>query len=172
MLDLPHLHGARFAHDLGASWHHYATYIVSFFTNGIIWVNHHYTFRDIARADRTLLFLNLVLLLFVSVIPWPTGLLADNLVGDQAHAAAALYSGVLLGMGAAYFTLNWYAARAGLHADHVPPGAVPRLVRRNAFGQFLYVAAVPMAFISPGVSLALCGVVALYYILPGRTVPS
>ena len=59
--------------------------------------------------------------------------MADNLVGDQAHAAAALYSGVLLGMGAAYFTLNWYAARAGLHADHVPPGAVPRLVRRWRF---------------------------------------
>jgi uncharacterized membrane protein len=172
VLDLPHLHGSRFAHDLGAQWHHYATYVVSFFTIGIIWVNHHFTFRDIERADRTLLFLNLVLLLFVSMIPWPTGLLADNLTGHQAHAAAALYSGVLLLMGVAYFGLNLYAARAGLHADHVPAGAVPRLVRRNAFGQFLYLVAVPVAFVSPALSLALCGAVALYYILPGRTVPT
>ena len=60
-------------------WPHYATHVVSFLTIGIIWMNHHAAFDRIAVADRTLMVLNLLLLTFVTVIPYPTGLLADHL---------------------------------------------------------------------------------------------
>jgi uncharacterized membrane protein len=64
--------------DLGAAllaqWPSYAAYVVSFATIGIIWVNHHQLFVHVRRVDRTLLFLNLGLLMVVSLIPFPTAI--------------------------------------------------------------------------------------------------
>ena len=68
--------GGDLAHEVGQLWPSFASYVVSFFTIGIIWVNHHTIIRRIAQVDRTLLFLNLNLLLWVAFIPWPTALLA------------------------------------------------------------------------------------------------
>src|SRR5579864_3823202 len=81
--------GGTLAHQLGHEWPHYATYVVSFLTIGIIWMNHHAQFDRIARADRTLMVLNLVLLMFVTVIPFPTGLLAGHLGGGSDQEVAA-----------------------------------------------------------------------------------
>ncbi len=63
-------------HQLGEHWPSFIAYLISFFTIGIIWVNHHALVRSIAVVDRTLLFLNLLLLLFVVVIPFATATLA------------------------------------------------------------------------------------------------
>lgn len=64
-------------HALNDLWPNYASYVVSFFIIGIIWVNHHAMLGFIRRVDRTLLFLNLLLLLFIALIPFPTALLAE-----------------------------------------------------------------------------------------------
>ena len=59
-----------------AQWPLLITYIASFLTVGVIWVNHHTIFSGIKQADRTLQFINLILLLFVVLMPCPTQLLA------------------------------------------------------------------------------------------------
>jgi len=68
--------------DLGSAllhlWPSYLAYVTSFITIGIIWMNHHALYTRIAYADRILLVLNLFLLMFVTLIPFPTGLLADH----------------------------------------------------------------------------------------------
>src|SRR5579872_4031553 len=87
------LHDPRggLAHGLAAEWPHYATYAVSFLTIGIIWMNHHTQYERVIRNDRTLMVLNLLLLMFVTVIPFPTGLLADHLQrASDEHVAAAV----------------------------------------------------------------------------------
>ena len=66
-------------HSLGRLWPSYASYAVSFFPIGIICVNHHAQFARIERVDRTLLFLNLTLLMWVSLLPFPTALVANSL---------------------------------------------------------------------------------------------
>src|SRR6201992_2175879 len=58
------------AHQLGDKWPSFAAYVVSFFVIGVIWVNHHALFSLIASVDRTLLFYNLLLLMFVTTIPF------------------------------------------------------------------------------------------------------
>src|SRR5436305_838139 len=83
--------------DLGAAllaqWPSYAAYLVSFATIGIIWVNHHSLFAHVRRVDRTLLFLNLLLLMVVSVIPFPTALLGRFVIDERdSHLAAAAYA--------------------------------------------------------------------------------
>jgi uncharacterized membrane protein len=157
------------AHALAKEWPHYATFVVSFLTIGIIWVNHHSQFQMVSRVDRPLLFINLFLLMVVVVIPFPTGLLAEHLhSGSDQHIAAAVYSGTLLIMGIAFFA-NWrYAAAHSdlLHAE-LPREDIRRLVNRNLVGLTPYALAVGLAFVSAPVSLAICGAVAVYYVFPG-----
>lgn len=171
VLDL-HVRGSsgHLARALAEEWPHYATFVVSFLTIGIIWVNHHGQFHRIASVDRPLLFLNLLLLMFVVLIPFPTELLGEYLHGgsDQ-HVAAAVYAGTLLAMGLG-FAASWryVAAHPELLTRAISEHELSALVRRNAVGQGIYVIAVGLAFVSAPVCLALCGLAALYYTLPGR----
>jgi uncharacterized membrane protein len=161
----------RLGHALLHYWPHYATYVVSFLTIGIIWMNHHAQFDRIEHADRTLTVLNLVLLMFVTLIPFPTGLLATYLhAGTDEHVAAAVYAGTLLAMSIAFFSTYLWAARRKLFAPWVGEQHVGYLVRRNGAGLLVYAAAIAVAFASASISLALCGLVALYYLHPGRRV--
>src|SRR4051794_23254092 len=64
---------------LGRLWPSYLSFIVSFTIIGIIWVNHHAMFQLVAKTTRTLLFLNLILLLAVAWLPFPSAVLAHYL---------------------------------------------------------------------------------------------
>jgi uncharacterized membrane protein len=166
-LELPRPEGADLWRELGAQWESYAAFLVSFLTIGIIWVNHHALIDRIAHADRTLLFLNLLLLMFVSLIPWPTGLVAEHLSGDGAPAATAVYSGTFLGMAFA-FSATWLYAWRGGHLGELTPAQLAHLTRRNALGWIFYATALGLAFLAPAASLALNFAIALYYLLPDR----
>ena len=67
-------------HDLLHLWPSYLAYVTSFVTIGIIWINHHHTVSLFGRVDRTMLFLNNLLLLTIAFMPFPT-----KLVGDYLH---------------------------------------------------------------------------------------
>jgi uncharacterized membrane protein len=158
-------------HDLGELWPSFAAYVVSFFTIGIIWVNHHAQWERIDHVNRTMLFVNLVLLLTVSFLPFPTALVAEHLKNgttDSQHIAAAVYSAALLAMGVAFFATWVYATRAGLLVGDLTDKQVRQLMIRNVAGNLGYAAAVGLAFVSAPASIALCGLVALYYVPPGR----
>jgi TMEM175 potassium channel family protein len=157
------------ARALAREWPHYATFAVSFLTIGIIWVNHHGQFHRIARVDRPLLFLNLLLLMFVVLIPFPTELLATYLhSGSDQHVAAAVYAGVMLAMGLC-FAASW--RYVSLHEQLLTRAISERelgaLIRRNAVGQGVYLLALGVAFLSAPLCLALCGLTAVYYVFPG-----
>jgi len=166
-LELPRPTGPDLWHELGQAWESYAAYLVSFLTIGIIWVNHHALIDRIARADRTLLFLNLALLMWVSIIPWPTGLVADRLGADGASAAVVVYSGVLLAM-AVTFRAVWVHARNVGALAALTPSQIAHLDRRNGVGLTTYAFAVPLGFLVPGVTIALCFFVAAFFLLPDR----
>jgi uncharacterized membrane protein len=161
-------HG-ELATALGREWPHYAAFVVSFLTIGIIWSNHHAMFERIARVDRGLVFLNLLLLMTVTAIPFPTKLLASYLrAGSDEHVAAAVYSGSLLLMSIAFMATNGWSARRGLTGDWFTPDQIRRQLRRGSVGLGVYAAAIGLAFVSAVISLVLCGVIAIYYALPQR----
>src|SRR5215468_10964520 len=62
------------------AWPQYFAYVVSFLTIGIMWMNHHTILAHVTRVDRPLLVLNLLLLMGVVAIPFPTALVADHLL--------------------------------------------------------------------------------------------
>jgi len=150
-------------------WPAYASYIVSFFVIGIIWVNHHAVFDHLQRADRPLLFINLLLLLFVAVLPFPTNLLATYMQegGADERVAAVVYSGTMTGMGLAFGALWTYASRHGrLLGETLSPPEVQRLTRRFTVGAPIYLLSMLVALVSAPACLALNALLAVYYALP------
>jgi uncharacterized membrane protein len=147
-------------------WPAFAAYAVSFATIGIIWVNHHALFKNFAEIDRTLLFLNLLLLFFVVSIPFATSTIADYLrvPGRDASLAAAIYQGVFEGMSIAFGLLFWWAIRREHLKVALTPDAARTATIRFGIGNIGYIAAIGIAFVSPLASLAIAGVVAVYYI--------
>jgi uncharacterized membrane protein len=146
---------------------HYAAYVVSFLIIGIIWVNHHAVFRQIVRVDRVLMFLNLLLLLSVAAIPFPTALLAEHLTEPgNSHPAAFAYSSVMFLMGVSFGVLWWWAVRGGRLLDHTMSRSEERAaLRRFTIGNLGYLALMGLAWLSAPLTLAGHFVLAIYYVL-------
>ena len=155
------------AQQLGEHWPAFAAYVVSFFTIGIIWVNHHDLVRSITVVNRTLLFLNLVLLLFVVLLPFGTVTAAEYLDvgGFDAKVALALYSAVFLGMSIGFGSIFEWT----LHGERVaqPVPADKRWAARMRFvgGGGVYLISIIIAFVSAVASFVLIALVAVYYIV-------
>jgi uncharacterized membrane protein len=156
-------HGAL-ASVLAGHWPAFAAYAVSFAAIGIIWVNHHEVFRNITEIDRSILFLNLLLLFFVVAIPFATSTIAAYLRYPGASLAAAVYQSVFEGMSLAFGLLFWMAVRRGHLAVPMAPADARRAVIRFAIGNLGYVTAIGVAFVSAPASLIISGLVAAYYI--------
>ena len=123
--------------QLGDHWPQFAAYVVSFFTIGIIWVNHHARVSLIVVVDRTLLFLNLVLLLFVVLIPFATATMATYLTSgsEESHIAMAVYAVVLEGMALSFTAMFEWSLGEGRTQVAVPARSAPqraRCARRSA----------------------------------------
>src|SRR5919108_4525448 len=125
-------HGALLGRLL-EHWPSFIAYLISFFTIGIIWVNHHALVRNISHVDRTLLFLNLLLLCFVVVIPFATGTMSAYLAGggQDARVAMLLYVLVFEGMALSFTAL--FAWTLGEGRTYRP---IPREARRSAWLRF------------------------------------
>jgi uncharacterized membrane protein len=166
------LHVPDAGQDLGAAllaqWPSYAAYVVSFATIGIIWVNHHQLFVNVRRVDRTLLFLNLVLLMVVSVIPFPTAILGRFVsVERESHVAAAMYGVLMIFMSLAFTALWRHVTRDGrLLGRNLDPHRARQESALFSVGLLAYVAGVGLAFVSAPWSLLVYGLVALFYVFP------
>ena len=158
-------HGSL-AHQLGDRWPAFVAYVISFFTIGIIWVNHHALVSNIVGVDRVLLFLNLVLLLFVVMVPFVTGTVADYLSrgGFDAQVAVAVYGAVLAGMSIGFAGMFEWSLREGRTQTSIPQDQRWAARRRFAAGGLVYLAVIGLAFVSAFLAIALVGAVAVYYV--------
>jgi uncharacterized membrane protein len=153
--------------QLTRKWPAFLAYLISFFMIGIIWVNHHALVRSIAKVDRLLLFLNLVLLLFVVLIPFTTSTEAAYFPHNDADArlAMVLYAGAFLGMSIGFSAIFEWT----LHGDRVyqPLPRERRWAARARFigGGLVYVVAVIVALFNAVASFMLVALVAVYYVV-------
>jgi len=159
-------HG-RLIDQLYAKWPAFLSYLISFFLIGIVWVNHHTLVRSITKVDRLLLFLNLVLLLFVVLIPPATSLEGSYFPHNSGDArlAMALYAGVFLGMSVGFSAMFEWT----LHGERVyqPVPRERRWIARARFvsGGLVYVVAIVVAAFNAVASFVLIALVAVYYIV-------
>jgi uncharacterized membrane protein len=152
-------------HALLQQWPAYFAYAVSFLVIGIIWVNHHTVFAKVRQVDRPVLFINLALLMCISVIPFPTRLLAQYLTqGSDSHMAAAVYSATMLVMGICFASL-WLAVTRDarlLHED-VDATTSRAALRRFALGNVFYLLTVGLSFVNALATLTVHAALAVYY---------
>jgi uncharacterized membrane protein len=157
--------GPKLGSELVHIWPAYLAYVTSFVTIGIIWMNHHHTVSLLGRVDRTMLFVNNLLLLTIAFLPFPTRLVAEDLrhAGDQ--PAALAYGATLLVM-AALHQVWWQYARRGrrLVAESTPDSALHAVDRAYAPGVPLYGTVFVLAFFSPLAAVVLTFAIAAFYL--------
>jgi uncharacterized membrane protein len=156
-------------HALLHNWPHYAAYAVSFMTIGIIWINHHAMISRLAQADHSILILNLLLLMSIVLLPFATELMAAYLRASSGQSlAAGVYSGAFLLMSLTFAALNHHILleRAHMLRTDLSLEHRRRVLGRSIIGLVPYLVATALAVVSPYLTLAICGAVAVFYALP------
>lgn len=148
--------------SLVGMWPTFFAYVLSFIIIAIYWVNHHYLIHLVSRVDATILWANMNLLFWISLIPWVTVYLGDN------HALpfpVALYAAVSVAGGLSFFFLRASIAR---HHPHEPEfdRLNKKMARKNLIAIFIYLVAIVVAFIYTPLALVLIATPAIMYFLP------
>ena len=154
---------------IGHEWPAYLGYIVSFATIGALWLGHNAITDYLDRADTTLLRLNLLLLLFVSFLPFPTRMLSEFVAFDRAERVAVTLYGLTLLIASALLSLLWrYALHARLVRADAGDEEMTLLTQRLTPGLAGYVILIVVGLFSPAVAVFGYLVIASFFLIPVR----
>jgi uncharacterized membrane protein len=166
-LKVPRIDGPTTAAALGLAllgqWPSYFAFLSSFATILIMWVSHHNMFRLLSRTDNGFLFINGLLLMLITAVPFPTALLGAHLLDQAGSLACAIYAGCFFLIAVAFQAVWIYVARNGLLQMRGRAGPLSALNRRYFFGPLAYLLALGLAFVNEYVALAICFLMALFY---------
>ena len=157
--------GERLWPALLDQWPQFGAYLTSFAILGIMWVNHHSMFRLIDRADRGLIFLNLGLLFWAALLPFPTELFAEYLRDEStdAQVAAAVYNANRAAAALIFSLMWWHVLRKHLIAHNLNRAQQRRSVLWFSVGTVIYAATIGLSFVSPPITLLVQFLLAVYY---------
>src|SRR5258705_9257474 len=153
---------------LGDRWPEFVGYLVSFVTIGIMWVQHHRLFTLIRRSNSTFAMMNVLFLMFIAFVPFPTAVVAQRIgSGVDAVGATFFYGATMVGI-ATFFNAIWrYASARGGHLLVTEISGVRRAEARGyRWGVPIYVLITLLALINPILNLAGFGLFAAYLALP------
>ena len=164
VLELKAPHGAGLA-DLRPLIPVFLSYVLSFVYVGIYWSNHHHLLHAVSQVNGRVLWANLHLLFWLSLIPFATGWMGEN---NFAAWPVALYGGVLLSAAIAYFILAHV-----LISYHGSDSALAKAFGKDIKGKaslVFYGAAIPLSFVSSWFACALYVLVAVMWLIPNRRI--
>jgi len=163
--------GTALAWKLGDLWPNVLAYLMSFAVILVIWVNHHGVFGIIRRTDQAFLFWNGLLLMLVTIIPFPTALLAEYMShgeSGQFRVAALVYAGHGTLIAFAFRLLWRYAIKNGrLLLPGYDRASITRIDDRYRWGPVAYLLAFGLAFVTPWASVGVCLALAIYFSFEG-----
>ncbi|MEP6640947.1 MAG: TMEM175 family protein [Gaiellales bacterium] len=164
-LHVPEVAPGALADALGRQWPADVSYVVSFVTIGIIWVNHHNLMRHLDHTDRGLLFLNVLFLMTVAVLPYPTALVSHYARTPNATTAALVYGGTMVTMALLFNALWHYAIRGRrLLVAGADPREVSGITRSYLPGPVLYLTGTLVALVDADASLVIYALIAAFYV--------
>lgn len=143
----------------------FLSYLISFIYIGIYWNNHHHMLHTVTRVSGSILWANLHLLFWLSIVPFATGWLGENNFGK---APAALYGIVLLFAGVAYFILQQTIIR-----QQGPNSKLKHAIGSDLKGKaspILYAIAIASAFINQWIAMAIYTFVAFMWLVPDKRI--
>jgi uncharacterized membrane protein len=159
--------GSWFAHQIPT----YLAFVTSFATIGVMWINHHRMFTYIKRVDSTLMALNLLLLLMIVFVPFPTALVAQYFL-TAGHplgelVSTLIFNGTYVMLAISFNMLLRYATRQNrLLGKDVDQKEVETMLRQFRFGPLVYLITFVLTWVNVPVSLAMNLLLALYWALP------
>ena len=164
VLELKVPHGADFG-TLAPLWPVFLGYVLSFIYIGIYWNNHHHLLHTCERTTGGILWANMHLLFWLSLVPFVTGWMGEN---HFAPHTVALYGVVLLAAALAYYILQLVIIRAQ------GPGSLLKKAlgddRKGKISPLLYVVAVALAFPLPAAALTIYALVAAIWLIPDQRI--
>ena len=153
-------------------WPSLLAYVTSFGSILVMWLNHDRLFEHIQRKDHLLLLYNGLLLMVITLYPFPTALVAEYVAhpGVNANIAAAIFSAFSLVM-AIFFNLLWHHAadRSRLLFEDHDKRKVKHITDQFRFGPLLYLIAFAAAFFNATVSICFSLALAVFFALPERS---
>jgi TMEM175 potassium channel family protein len=158
--------GQTLAAALWKQWPSYLAYLLAFAQIGVIWLNHHRLFDQVRVVDGKLLLLNLNLLMWITLIPFPTALVAEHLRGGggATKTAVAVFSATLFVTSIGFTALYAWITHDDRLVHSLPPrNAVVAARIRFGLGMAAYGLAVGLAFVAPYAALAIHATSAGYY---------
>jgi uncharacterized membrane protein len=154
-----------------SAWPSYVGYVVSFLTIGVAWIGHAALTDDLDHVDSLFLRLNLLLLMVVVFLPFPTSLVTAAFGDREAERVAVTVYGVtLLCIRLMGIALDRYSAREHLYARDRDETELLRARRKNAVAVLLYVVAIVVGLLLPGVAVTVYFAIAVYLVVPFREV--
>src|SRR5438046_5946914 len=149
--------------SLARMWPTFFAYVLSFIIIAIYWVNHHHLIHLVNRVDSVVLWANINLLFWISLIPWVTVYLGDN------HALpfpVALYAAVSTAGAISFFLLRESIARH--HHEPEFKRLNKKMARKNLIAVLIYVAAIVAAFVYSPLTFAMIVFRSIMYFIPVR----
>jgi uncharacterized membrane protein len=152
---------------LAGLWPSYLAYAISFIVIGAIWINHHGMFLHIDKTDNGFLLLNVLQLMVIAFIPFPTAVLAQSIAARSGMTVATTFYGAALVAVGISVNLMWrYAVRNDLLKKNLPDEKVKLLTRRFLMGPASYLVATLAALIVPWAALAIFVGINVYFLWP------
>src|SRR5262245_31270682 len=143
----------------------FSSYVLSFVYIGIYWNNHHHMLHAAGRVNGRILWANLHLLFWLSLVPFATAWMGEN---HFSAVPVALYGTVLLMAGVAYYILARFLA-----AHHGKDSSLARAFGKDAKGiasMVAYAVAIPLAFLNPWIAFVIYIAVAVSWFVPDRRI--
>ena len=149
-------------------WPAYFAYILSFAMIGIYWAQHHYVFKLFEKANHEFNLLNLLFLLCIAFLPFPTRVLDEYMLDGANQTTAATFYALGLWLPAVSWFLMWlFATRGGRLVDRrLDPGYLRRMTIQYGGSVALYSVAIILSLIDSKWGLGLCVGLTLLYLLP------
>ena len=150
---------------LASRWPSYVGYVISFVTIGIMWANHHSIFQYVRHADRRFLLVNVLFLMGIGFLPFPTAVLAEHLPVAADRVAATMFYGATLVAIAILFNAVWWAGiwKGRLLGKDIDQAGVQVITERYRLGPISYLVAVGVAPLSVWLSLGIHLALALFF---------
>jgi uncharacterized membrane protein len=136
-------------------WPSYIAFVMSFVVVLIMWVSHHQMLGLINRVNYRLLFINGLLLLTVTFVPFPTAVLAEHLGTPEAKPAVAFYCASFVVNGLVWNLLSETITRTGLLRSDIKASTIAEGRKANRLGLIVYLIAATLAFVQPWLGLLL-----------------
>ncbi|MFW0718736.1 TMEM175 family protein [Pedobacter sp. N23S346] len=154
-----------------SQWPAYIAFIISFFSIFIIWVNHHKVFKQIYKRNTGLMFANGFILFLVSLVSYPSALLARFYLSDAKQFSVTIYTGMFVLVNIA-FNLLWQQATKdkGLLRPGISEQAIKQLRNNYLYGFPTYLIAFVSSFFYPDAALLICVLLWIYWAISSRKI--